>query len=148
MFFGFKSLLNMIFSSDIKINYVIRFRYDTIVDNIKNNNVFKKFIENNRTGIITTKFTAYGGIMGKSMSDQFAIGDLNSMLVYFNSIDNIDRYYDDIKIFGPETFLCYSLIRNNINFELSRDFGTSIVRTTCKIYDDYKNGKIDINVFK
>jgi len=95
-----------------KYDIIIRLRLD-----LKFFNTFDiKFLQNiNEKEILIPDFHNFSCICGNGLNDRFAIGSRESMDIYMNMFDSLEKYYKFGYDFHAETLLYYHLKYNNIN---------------------------------
>jgi len=129
---GLEKVWNVYEKTGDKHDIIIRWRPDTLfIENPENES---NLTEEDLKSIYFPKFSNYWGL-----NDRFAFGNYENMKKYFTRFTNLDEYIDKNGIFHPETYLCYSMISNNINikrtkavFETLRSDGTKVEPHYCK----------------
>jgi len=136
MFTGFKHVQNMILESSYKFDYIIRIRYD-ITMTVHKKRIYK-FVKENKTGILLPRRAIYGIIDKYNCCDQFAIGDFNSMMIYFSALDKLDDYMLCVKSFHPETLLGYTLDCASLHLDMTETIDVDIIRENSDVYIKFK----------
>ena len=133
-------------SNELKSRFEIEnnFKYDIVIrsrpDIFFESNLYHKDLINVKTssGIWIPKFGNYNGL-----NDQFAYGDSNSMDLYSNIYNNLDKYYDLGCDWHAETMTKYNanyynlnIFRTNLQYKLLRADGSFFKNEQNPLYGD------------